>query len=203
MKKGFTLVELLVVVGIIAVMMGILMTGFGKAPQKAEIAKCSELVKNTETALAALFEQNGAWPKCLINNNNSSRGLDETAAYPLASQIGMSLSYDTGMKKLKGLDKFGIVTPWAAAVIKNRGESCSESDRVPIGGTIAVHRLCYAIDLDGDGVIKNVNPGATVPDLKGSDRKSVSIRSTAAVWCRGPKGVLIKSWTDGQTKDVN
>ena len=61
----------------------------------------------------------------------------------------------------------------------------------------------YAIDLDGDGVIKNVNPGATVPDLKGSDRKSVSIRATAAVWCRGPKGVLIKSWTDGQTKDVN
>ena len=79
------------------------------------------------------------------------------------------------------------------AIIKAKGTSAALSDKVAGGGTIQDHRLRYAVDLDGDGIIEGANIGG----------ESVNIRATAAVWCRGPKGVLIKSWTDGQTKDVN
>ena len=57
MKKGFTLIELLVVIGIISILMAVLVSGFKNAPEKAELAKCQELVKNTETALVALFDE--------------------------------------------------------------------------------------------------------------------------------------------------
>ena len=202
MKKGFTMIELLVVIGIISILMAVLVSGFKNAPEKAELAKCQELVKNTETALVALFDETGAWPKCLIANNNAAPGLDATAAYPLASRAGMSLTYDSNTKKLSGIDRLGIVTPWAAAVVKQNGTSASENDRVPIGGTVAEHRLFYALDLDGDGAIEGVNPASTVENLPSKLAKPVNIRATAAVWCRGPKGKLVTSWTDGQTEGV-
>lgn len=202
-EKGFTLVELMVVIGIIGVLMAVLVKTFGGSTEKAEIAKCQELVKNVETSLSVLFDTDGSWPQCLIDKNNGASGLDEAAAYPLATRGGMSLTYDSGAKRLKNHDRFGIVTTWAAAVVKDRGSACSLGTKVPVGGTVADHRLFYALDLDGDGKIENVSPGMTVPDLPKSEAKSVSIRATAAVWCRGPKGKLIKSWTDAQTENVN
>lgn len=200
MKKGFTMIELLVVIGILGVLMAVLVSGFKNAPQKAEIAKCLELVKNTETALTALFNQNGAWPQALIKNSGSAQGLDATAAYPLAKGGFMSLSYSG--TSLSGLDRLGVVTPWAAAVIKsNGGTSCTDGTRVPIGGTIADHRLRYALDLDGDGKIESVSVAGTVEGVKRGGG-TVNIRATAAVWCRGPKGQFVCSWTDGQTEGV-
>lgn len=199
MRKGFTLIELLVVIGILAILLAVLMVSFKNAPMKAEIAKCHELVKNTETALVQTFDTLGCWPEALIKNNNMAKGLDAKAAYPLAKKMG--LSYDENMKTLKGLNKFGIVTTWAEQVIKDRGESCTESDPVPsVGGTIADHRLRYALSLDGKGVIKNVNVASTIEGLK--DAQTYDIRTLAAVWCRGPRGEFIQSWSDGQTEGV-
>lgn len=202
MKKGFTLIEILVVVGILGILMAILVGGFSKAPKQAEKAKCQELVFNTATALTALFDENGIWPQALVKNHNSEQGLDAEAAYPLAKS-GMSLTKDDSSRKLSGLDKFGVVSPWAQLVIKNRGPSASESDKVPSGGTIRDHRLRYALDLDGDGVIESVKVGG----------ETVNIRATAAVWCCGADGKIeaysrgqrkddVYSWTDGQTRGV-
>lgn len=199
MRKGFTLIELLVVIGILAVLLAVLTVSFGKAPLKAEIAKCHELVKNTETALVQVFQNNGSWPEALRKNNNTSQGLDAKAGYPLAKLMG--LSYDDGAKSLKGLNKLGIVTTWAEQVVKDRGESCTESDPVPsVGGTIAEHRLFYALSLEGSGKIKGVNVPGTVPDAR--DAQVLDMRAEAAVWCRGPRGEFIQSWADGQTEGV-
>ena len=201
MKKGFTMIELLVVIGILGILMAVLVSGFKNAPQKAEIAKCLELVKNTETALTALFNQNGLWPRALIANNGTAQGLDAQAAYPLAKGNFMSLTSDSGSRSLSGLDRLGVVTPWAAAVIKAKGSACTDATPVPIGGTIADHRLRYALDLDGDGKIENVNVAGTVQGVKRGGQQ-VNVRATAAVWCRGPKGQFVCSWTDGQTEGV-
>ena len=200
MKKGFTLVEMLVVLGIIAVLVGATVGAYSKMTGTAEKTKCQELVNNTATALTALFQQHGVWPKALIRNNNQEAGLDATAAYPLKDYMSLTLSSDGS--KLAGLDKFGIVSPWATAHIKRRGSSASISDKVA-SGTIQTHTLKYALDLDGDGIIEGVQVGG----------ETVDIRATAAVWCCGKDGVLenyaqglrkddVYSWTKGQTQNV-
>jgi len=190
MKKGFTLVEMMVVVGIIAVLVAASVGGYTKMVATAEKAKCQELVSNTAVALTALFQREGVWPKVLIKNHNiADGGLDENAAYPLAKGGYMSLTHSDG--KLSGYDRFGIVTPWATQVIKRRGSSATLSDKVPGGyGTIQNNRLYYALDLDGDGIVENVAP-------IGKD-----VRATVAVWCYGKDGKMVYSWTEGDTKNV-
>jgi prepilin-type N-terminal cleavage/methylation domain-containing protein len=67
MKKGFTLIEMLVVIGIIAVLVGASIGGFSAMTKSAENTKCQELVSNTATALTAMFQDTGVWPQRLAN----------------------------------------------------------------------------------------------------------------------------------------
>lgn len=200
-RGAFTLVEMLVVVGIIAVLVGASVAGYSKIVATAEKTKCQELVNNTATALTALFQREGAWPRVLASRGKTDGELDETAAYPLAKGGYMSLTTDNG--KLAGYDRFGIVSPWATDVIKRRGSSATLSDKIPGGGTIQDHRLHFALDLDGDGIIEGASVGG----------QSVDVRATAIVWCAGKDGKIesysrgqrrddVYSWTEGQTKNV-
>ncbi len=200
MKKGFTLIEMLVVIGIIAVLMGTGVGAYSGIVKAAEKKRCQELVADTATALTALYQKNGAWPKALRRGNATDIELDKDAALPLAKAGYMSLSINDG--KLSGYDRFGIVSPWAAAHIKKRGVGASLSDKVG-GGSLQDHILHCALDLDGDGIIKGAIVGG----------ESVDIRATAAVWCCGKDGVIERysagrkkddaySWSHGQTMGV-
>ena len=92
MKKAFTLIEMLVVVGIIAILVGATSVAFSKVTKVAERARCQELVSNTATALAVLYQREGAWPKALIKNHNTDLGLSSKAALPLAKGGYMTLT---------------------------------------------------------------------------------------------------------------
>ena len=197
MKKGFTLIEMLVVIGIITILTGASLAAFSKMTRSAEKTKCEELVKNTATALAYLYQQNGAWPR-LLRSSGSGAKLDQNYARALANNMGLTLKNDV----LAGNDRFGIVTPWAQAVLKRRGTSASLGDRVT-NGTLEDHILHFAIDLDGDGIITGIDVGG----------ETVNLRATAAVWCCGRDGVLepyskglrkddVYSWSHGQTESV-
>ena len=219
MRKGLTLIEMLVVIGIIAILIGASITGFSKMTKSADQAKAQELVSNVATALTALFQAEGNWPKRLAANGQVDGELDENAALPLAKKNFLSLTtVGSGDNlRLAGQDRFGIITPWAQAVVKRKGTTASASDIVSGKSTIRDHTLHYALDLDGDGIIKGAMVGG----------KSVDIRATAAVWCGGKDGVIqpypyagggslkkgetasggkfsddVYSWTPGQTKEV-
>jgi len=189
-RKGFTLVELLVVIGILGALMAVLVSGFSSAPKKAERAKCEQLVKDVSSALAIAFDRRGSWPQAIIRGHNNDEGItaDIAVAIAQASDNTLSVSYENG--KATGMDRLGIVSPWAQAVIKAKGTSASASTRVPSGGTIQDHRLRYAVDLDGDGIIEGANVGG----------EAVDIRATAVVWCGGADG-KIESYRKGQRKD--
>ena len=202
-RRGFTLVEMLVVIGIIAMLMGVLLASVSTFLKTAEKARCQELVANTATALTALYQKEGAWPRALIRGHNGSHLLDETAALPLAKGKYMTLTLNSSGTQLSGYDRFGVISPWAFTVIKNHGTSASLSTKVPSGGTIQDHVLRYALDLDGDGVIEGVPVGG----------ESIDIRATAVVWCCGKDGKFenyetglkkddVYSWTYGQTREV-
>ena len=191
MRKGVTFIEMLVVIGIIIILLVASSAGYVKYAKSGETAKCQELVRNTATALTVLFNNHGFWPKVLREGGGAHGALlDETRAYPLAHYGLMTLSSSGG--KLSGYNRFGILTPWAAAVVKRKGSSARLTDRVPSGGTVQDHILRYAIDLDGDGVIPDVEIGG----------KKMTFRAIAVVWCCGRDG-KIRAWTDdGRGDDV-
>ena len=62
MKKGFTIVELLMVVGIIAILMGIVTTAAASSIKASRRQKASALCTIVQTALATYREQKGRWP---------------------------------------------------------------------------------------------------------------------------------------------
>ena len=199
---------MLVVIGIIATLMGVMLASVSKFIKSADKARCQELVANTATALTALYQKEGAWPRALIRGHNGNHFLDETAALPLAKGSYMTLTTDREddrrhATKLVGYDRFGVISPWAFTILKNHGTSTSLSTKVPSGGTIQDHILRYALDLDGDGVIEGVPVGG----------ESIDIRATAVVWCCGKDGKFenyetglkkddVYSWTYGQTREV-
>ena len=205
-SRAFTLVEMLVVVGIIAVLVSATIGTYSAVRNSAEKARTQELVANTATALVALFNDNGVWPRQLREGVTKQR-LDETAAYALVSGSKyMSLTSD-GKSKTSGLDKFGVVTPAAAAIIKRQGNSVSLSSKLGNGTTIEDNILYYAIDLDGDGIITTKVGG-----------DAISVRATAIVWCIGKSGGNkgkpwpyktgirkddVYSWSYGQTLQVD
>lgn len=205
MKRGFTLVEMLIVIGIIAILTGAAMTGFRGAVEKAQAAKCQELVHNVLTALVKVFQDNGSWPSRIISAGQGSGEMTAEIGGELARRKALSLNYrlveneETGEKvyKLVGLDQCGVVSPWAAEVVKRKAANgnVSLNEPVPGGGTIRDHVLRFSIDDDEDGLVKVSYEGG----------KSVTVRASAAVWCCGRDGKFgtrddIKSWAKGQEK---
>lgn len=182
MKQGFTLVEMLVVIGIMAVLTAASLAGYSSMTKTAEKTRAQELVSNVTTALTAIYQQDGMWPKRLISGMQGQSQLDATTCRPL----------DRFMP-LNGYDKFGIVTPWAITVIKQKGNRATLQTKVG-SKTIEDHILRFAIDEDGDGITE-------LPSSYGGG--SVKVRATACVWCCSKEGSfkekeVIKSWTKGQ-----
>ena len=174
-KPAFTLIEMLVVIGIIAVLIAGSLGGYSAMTKSAERTKAQELVHNVTTALTVMYQKEGAWPKRLVTGMTAGV-LDETVAYPLAKGGYLSLNRDDDAKRLIGFDRFGVVTPWAAQAIKKAGTGGGTGLMVSGGSSVAQHILRYAIDTDGDGI--------TVIDNLGG----IKVRATACVWCCDREG---------------
>lgn len=182
MQKGFTLVEMLVVIGIIAVLTAASMAGYSSMTKTAEKTRAQELVSNVVTALTAIYQEDGVWPKRLISGMQGESRLDAETCKPL-----------NRFMPLNGYDKFGIVTPWAVTVIKQKGNRATLQTAVG-SKKIEDHILRFAIDEDGDGITELPNSY-----IEGG----VKVRATACVWCCSKEGSfkakdIIKSWSKGQ-----
>ncbi len=190
MKKGFTLIEMLVVIGIIALLAGASIGGYSAVTKMAERTKAQELVSNVVTALGGIYQTDGQWPKRLATVGETGGKLDEDHAILLQGYFSLNVYND----KLIGLDQFGIVTPWATAALKASGKSASKNTVVSSAKdgshTVEDHIVWFAVDTDGDGIIRGVNVGG----------ESVNVRATAIAWCAGKDGKM-ESYTDGLKKD--
>lgn len=203
-RGGFTLVEMILVMGIIAVLTGAFMFGFGKITRSAQRAKIQEAVSNTAVALTVVFQKAGAWPNAILQAGTPGRTTKEvTRVFAKYGLLG--IAYDRTQNndgsygyELKGQDRFGLVDPLAGDVLK-RNPNGGEGLKVPSGGTVADHHIYFAVDKDGDGI---VTTGEGAP---------VDVRATAVAWSAGLDGRLgdygrrtkdgaddVYSWQKGQ-----
>ena len=201
MKKGFTLLEMLIVIGIIAILAGVMISSFGRFTSSAQRQKIQELVSNTATSLTHILQSEGQWPMALLKADEGVYGgklLNEKAAlaFVTGSRKLMDLNYKNG--KLRGVDRCGIVVPAGADMLKKLKTG------KPKGDVIERLTLHFALDTESEGLVS-----ATVPKnvTKGSDGKpkcelkSVEVRASAIVWAvvnLGGKAECIQSWRASQ-----
>lgn len=195
MKRGFTLIEMLVVIGIIAVLIGVSVTGYSAMTRRAQKVRAEELVSNVATALESILQERGKWPQAIA----ASVGQDEYRLGPevaavLASRRLMSLSFhedkDTKKITMTGLDKYGVLDPWAMAVLKNNASAGLDA-LVPSGGKIKDHIVRFSVDVEGRGFTK--------VDING---ETFDIRGSVAVWSCGMDGKFGSFSQAGRTDDV-
>ena len=74
MKKGFTIVELMMVIGIIAVLMGIITTAASTSIKSSRSRRADVLCSLVQTGLATYYEQKGEWPVSISATGNQADG---------------------------------------------------------------------------------------------------------------------------------
>ncbi len=191
-KNGFTLIEMLIVLGIIGALSSALIFAYGRVVKSGERAKLVELVSNARVALAELYRNNDGWPQGIYKagQQNGYYVMDEAVAKIFGAKGLLNVDYNNG--SLRGKDRCGIVDPWAQDVIMKADSGMSGASllekSVPSGGTVRDHRLYFAIDQDGDGFVTR-QEGAPVE--RG--------RATEIVWGAGADGGLSDCSTAANT----
>ena len=200
-RQGFSLIEMLVVIGIIAVLVAAALASYNGIIARAQKARAGELVHEVALALEQVMQKEDAWPRAVLAEGKGGNGkLTPLVGAALAKRGALTLTYrssdDDGEThvELGGVDKFGIIDPWGAEAVKRLSKSgLGSATPVPTGGTIDDHILRFAIDDDYDGRVK----------VSAEGREGVTIRGSVAVWGCGRDGKFgtqddLQSWSKGQ-----
>jgi len=178
---GFTLIEMLVVIGIIGLLAATLITSFSYMKVNARQAQAQVLVSETASALTFYLQSKREWPEELTTRTE----MDAIACWVLQEQNLMDLTvkkYNTTAKTWdvndNSLDRFGLLDPWGRAALKKNPTISSASVTIEGGTRLSDHRIQYRLDLDMDGYVDQ-SEGAPM---------GVKVRAPVIVWSRGPDG---------------
>lgn len=173
-RGGFTLVELLVVIGIIGMISAAMMTSVGHLKRSAKRAKAQGAVSDAHTALNLYLQKERRWHQTMIN----ALEMDEKVCQVLAQNHLLDVKVDLGNLNSTSLDRFGFLDEWGRDALR-RNPSLSTAAQVGFDGVkIEDRRIQFRLDIDNDGYV----------DAREGSPKGLTIRANVIVWSRGPDG---------------
>lgn len=184
---GFTLVEMLVVIGILGILSVALLSTFSYVKNSARKAQAQNLVAEVAIAFTRYLQENRGWPQEFLNKN--SVGLDEQVVYFLQKEKLIDLTaykVDSSGELLReintsSVDRFGLLDPWAQRTLKRKPSTATAGMDAGLGNgrTFANHRLQFRLDQNLDGFV----------DASEGSPQGVRVRASVLVWSRGPDGI--------------
>ena len=110
-KKGFTIVEMLVVIAVLGVLVGIISTAAGSAIRQARVKRMSAMRTILQTGLATYYAQKGVWPGKLKTLSDQGTGgkkrrveyLNETEADTVFKEVVAESRKGNPMMDISGL----------------------------------------------------------------------------------------------------
>ncbi len=170
-RSGFTITELLVVIGIIGILTASLLGAFGYIKTTAWQTRALSQVHHVATALTIHLQNERSWPEELLNRTE----FDPEASWVLQKYRLVDLTtwkdHSTGTINKESPDRYGLLDPWGKAYMRSHPKAV-EAD-------VAKHRLQYRLDKNFDGIV-DASEGAP---------EGASVRASILVWSRGPDGL--------------
>jgi len=103
--KGFTLVELLVVLVIIGILVALILPNALRAIRQANVKECASNIRTIDTAIQMFYTENRAWPTA-IDTTNLGPYLPD-GVLPVCHVTGAAYGFDTTGQRV---DKTGHFT---------------------------------------------------------------------------------------------
>ena len=204
-RSGFTLIEMMVVIGIIGILAAVLTGGYTYAVKSAQRAKAVEAVSNARSALEMLYQRAEGWPRAILEARlyGGYHVMDENVAkvlsrYSLLNVDCKKPANEADQKKLekytlRGVDRCGIADPWAQDALRSADRTSDGASllnlTVSTGGKVQDHLIYVAVDQNDDGFVEK-SEGAPVN----------KVRAKVITWCAGADGGLGDCSTDKRGK---
>ena len=151
-KKGFTLVELLVVIGILGILMGALFPAISSAMIKANLSACGMRGRNLFVAITSANTEREAlglgnvWPKTEAEENSDSANDPLSAGTTSASDYFTKLFH---MEKIKDAANWKpYVSGVDISVLSGAGVPASPNGATKVDGKNVQHRLIRRVSMD-------------------------------------------------------